>query len=244
MTKQGKQVPKIPAIFRRFQAWDDAWLLRINAKAPSAFTRFVEFFSFCGRMIVWLLVGISFLLIWYLPLAALYFALNLIWGFLSVYLCKMFVNRPRPFQVTPGVKVWEGPNTSASFPSLHAYSVMSGVLVMYAIIENWIVLVIGIPFAILVGLTRPYLGVHYLTDVLGGWIIGLCGAWISIAIAPLFSPWLKIAENLLPITLVTGTWNPFLANAWYWLVIVGVYLVLLYLSIIPRKKRKAKVAWS
>ena len=151
MTQVAEHVPKVPAIFRRCQAWDDKWLLRINAKSETHFTKFVELFSFFGRLEAWLLLAIGLLLIWYDPIGAVYVGVNLALGVIFILLCKVFVNRPRPFRITPGVHVLEGPNTSASFPSWHAYNVVSGVLAIFVVFGQWQVLVLGIPFAFCVG---------------------------------------------------------------------------------------------
>src|SRR4030042_1423295 len=105
LTQDEKTTGKVPALFRRVQPWDDKWLLRLNAKEESKFTRFVEFFSFLGRFGFWILVIAVFIFVWYDPYAALYLGLNIGVGVTVVYFIKVFVRRPRPFRVTPGVKV-------------------------------------------------------------------------------------------------------------------------------------------
>ncbi len=71
---------------------------------------------------------------------------------------------------------------SLSFPSGHSSGVAA--LVAVGLVLAWPLLsararrwslVVGIALVLLVGLTRMWLGVHYLSDVVGGWSFGL--AW-------------------------------------------------------------------
>ncbi len=244
MAQDEKPTAKVPAIFRKIQPWDDKWLLRLNAKEESKFTKFVEYFSFLGRFAFWILVAVTFVFVWYDPLAALYILLNIGFGIVIVYIIKTFVRRPRPFRVTPGVKVLEGPNLSASFPSWHAYNGIAGVLALYFIFNfEWIFLLVGIPFAICLGLTRPFLGVHYLTDVIAGWGLGILGFTLSYLIAPLTMPFVLTLENMVPLVFVRGTWGPLVGEWWFWVLLAGGVLVFLYVTVYRRKKRKDKVVW-
>jgi undecaprenyl-diphosphatase len=89
-------------------------------------------------------------------------------------LLKHLVNRLRPIVATP-VATAGGP----SFPSGHtlAVTVWVGVvlLVLLPVVPAHLRRVAvggGVVLAVLVGLTRIALGVHFLSDVLGGWLIG------------------------------------------------------------------------
>jgi undecaprenyl-diphosphatase len=71
---------------------------------------------------------------------------------------------------------------SLSFPSGHSSGIAT--LVAVALVLAWPLLsprtrhwalAVGIGLVLLVGLTRLWLGVHYLSDVVGGWSFGL--AW-------------------------------------------------------------------
>jgi undecaprenyl-diphosphatase len=87
---------------------------------------------------------------------------------------KDAVDRPRP----PGGL---DPAEGSSFPSGHAaYSVIYAwlaitlvVRVRTGITRGTAVIVAGIAVTALVGLTRVYLGVHYLSDVMSGWGLGV-----------------------------------------------------------------------
>jgi undecaprenyl-diphosphatase len=79
---------------------------------------------------------------------------------------------------------------SLSFPSGHSSGIAT--LVTVALVLAWPVLApgarrlwasLGVAVVVLVGLTRMLLGVHYLSDVVGGWALGV--AW-SLGVAVLF----------------------------------------------------------
>lgn len=244
MAQDEKSQVKVPSLFRKIQPWDDKWLLRLNAKEENKFTKFVEYFSFFGRFAFWILVAVTFLFVWYDPIAVLYILFNIGFGIAIVYVIKKFVRRPRPFRVTPGVKVLEGPNLSASFPSWHAYNGVAGVLALYVIFDfQWIILLVGIPFAMCLGLTRPFLGVHYLTDVIAGWMLGCLGFALSYLTVLILTPSLPTFEALVPWPLVRESWGPFVGTWWFWVLLAGGILAFLYITVYRRKKRKDKVVW-
>ena len=92
---------------------------------------------------------------------------------LSSSVIKHLVARVRPFQVLQGVRLLVDCGSGYSFPSSHAVNNFAGAVILshyyrkYA--WGWF------SFASLVALTRPYVGVHYPSDIVGGAIIGsLC----------------------------------------------------------------------
>lgn len=88
---------------------------------------------------------------------------------------KLLLHRSRP-------DLWPRllPESDASFPSGHSmYSaafVTALILLAWRTPFRWLVVVLGVTFSGLVGLSRLYLGVHYPTDVLCGWLTG--AAWV------------------------------------------------------------------
>lgn len=96
-------------------------------------------------------------------------------------LLKIGFDRARPDFVTPAVEVF-----TASFPSGHAALSAVVYLTLGALLANihrslafrFYFIGLGIVLALIVGLSRIYLGVHYPTDVLAGWCFG--AAWALI----------------------------------------------------------------
>jgi membrane-associated phospholipid phosphatase len=85
------------------------------------------------------------------------------------------VARPRPPRSD-----WAGPASGYAFPSGHTTTatLAAGLLCLGAVrvlhgARRVVVLVVAAAWAAVVGLSRVYLGVHWPTDVLGGWLLGL-----------------------------------------------------------------------
>ena len=77
---------------------------------------------------------------------------------------------------------------SPSFPSGHTLNatVIAGIVVYLVILRirsrrlRAVVIAVGALFAVTVGLSRVFLGHHWFTDVLAGWVLG--AAWLALVI--------------------------------------------------------------
>lgn len=94
---------------------------------------------------------------------------------LSTYLnavIKVAVGQPRPFQYDPRVqKLWE--TTGSGFPSNHT----QGAVVVWGYLatqfrRRWL-WVLAALLMVLIPLSRVYLGMHFPTDLLGGYVLGV-----------------------------------------------------------------------
>ncbi|PTL79899.1 phosphatase PAP2 family protein [Vitiosangium sp. GDMCC 1.1324] len=101
-------------------------------------------------------------------------------------LLKRVFARPRPSVVPHLTQV-----LSESFPSGHAMLsaivyLTLGALLAQLVEGRWrkaYLLSVALGLTLLIGLTRVYLGVHYPTDVVGGWMAGLAWALLSALVA-------------------------------------------------------------
>ncbi|MDF0545769.1 phosphatase PAP2 family protein [Sphingobium sp. H39-3-25] len=89
-------------------------------------------------------------------------------GRAAVELQKWLIARPRPTEVHL-VAV-----QSASFPSGHAAnSLMTGLVIALMLGGRRTPVIAALALSLVIGLSRPMLGVHWPSDVIGGWAFGL-----------------------------------------------------------------------
>ncbi len=92
---------------------------------------------------------------------------------------RNFVERPRPFKDHDGLEVLIDGKNDFSFVSDHATLTMAMGVALFLANRKWGLL--GLVFGVLGGFLRIYMGVHYPTDVIGGFALGT-------AVALLLSP--------------------------------------------------------
>lgn len=137
-----------------------------------------------------------------LPRLAAFLVVTAVAGGLLDTIVKHVVNRSRPSLLDP-VATAHG----RSFPSGHAMSsvIVYGALLLVflpAVARRRRPLVLGGAAALVlaIGFSRLALGVHFLSDVLGGWVLGL--AWLAVSTAA-FSTW-RVDRGRSPVAPLEG----------------------------------------
>lgn len=176
-----------------FQSFDEYVVRATDVYRGPMFDRIMlEFSALADGAVVLATAGLLAMFLWVLNRrgTAYFIAATAVGGLALLAILKVGFDRPRPDSTD-----WGTAALSHAFPSGHAMSV---VLLYGAILHalnrlgagdtlrriSWA----GVAFLIvMVGLSRVALGVHYLSDVLAGYLAGI--AWISFAVAAASRIW-------------------------------------------------------
>lgn len=150
-------------------------------------TRWMEFFTFFGKHI-FLLPANLLLLLYYVFKRNKWYSIKIPAIALSstalLFLLKSYFNRQRPlFPLLDSAK-------GLSFPSGHALSSVAFFgLLIYIVHKNvknrlvkLLLIILLVFWIVMIGISRVYLRVHYVTDVLAGFYIGFIWLFCSIAV--------------------------------------------------------------
>jgi len=167
----------------RLAAREHAWLERLNGvRLPRWSVALLRLASRLGDGVFWYVL-MGALVAWYgfaaLP-AVLHMGVAALAGTLLYKWLTGATERPRPYQVCPSILCLTAPLDRFSFPSghtLHAV-IFSLVATTYYPALGWLVW----PFTALVAASRMVLGLHYVSDVVAGALIGASIAALALAI--------------------------------------------------------------
>jgi undecaprenyl-diphosphatase len=151
-----------------FRAWNLAGLDRNLDLIMSVFT-------VLGGSLVIVLIAVP---LWWRGLRNPTFDVLLLLGITLVVVeaLKFAIGRPRPCDFLPGVRTLAAFPCSAeldpAFPSGHASRAFAVATLLVIRFRWWVKIPAG-AFAVLVGISRVYLGLHWPSDILGGAIVGI-----------------------------------------------------------------------
>jgi membrane-associated phospholipid phosphatase len=108
---------------------------------------------------------------------------------------KDLVGRQRPYQAYPGCITGYETDSDGSWPSGHSAGSAALATTLSLRYPNWYVIAPSVLYALYTGFARMHLGMHYLTDVLGGYVLG---AGIALIVNEFNDEMFKAADGLLP----------------------------------------------
>jgi membrane-associated phospholipid phosphatase len=117
---------------------------------------------------------------------------------------KELLAHPRPFHFDPSVQLHDPGAMEYGMPSNHSQaSVFLWGIVTTRARRAW-VWGLAVVMVILVGFSRVYLGVHFPTDVLAGWVLGAVFLAIYLWLGPRFEAWMKNAGLVVQLALAVA----------------------------------------
>ena len=164
-------------VFDQLQSWTNPYR-----------NRFILFVTFLGNHKFLIPANLSVIFYFLLVAHQNWFSIRVLTIALSslvlMLLLKTLFQRKRP--LSPLLKAAKG----LSFPSGHSimavtfYGLLLYILLHTITIEwlKWLLAILLIVLIILIGFSRVYLRVHYTSDVIAGFIIGLLWLWISLMV--------------------------------------------------------------
>jgi membrane-associated phospholipid phosphatase len=168
-------------------SWDESILVAIHATAQPQLDQFAATLTkFGGFRGVFPIATLTLLALLYLRRwrSLTYLLTTFLGSILINRIVKELLHRVRPH-------FWDSlaPELDFAFPSGHAMSSMTFIAALVIVTWGtrwcWVLLAFGSIFVPAIGWTRLYLGVHFPSDVLAGWMVSL--AWaigVSLVIKP------------------------------------------------------------
>ena len=181
--------------------WDVSLFRILNEVPPavaSVLTPLSYLFRPVGIVVVVVLIS-GYVVAWtrsVLPVAAGAVAAAVAWALAN--LAKAIADRPRPYQVVADAVLRQQPAHGTSFPSSHTAVTVAVVIALLPFLPR-VLAGVAIAYAVLVGWSRVYLGVHYPLDVLAGAGIGMAvGGAVLLALGVLLHRAAQPAQSRAP----------------------------------------------
>ncbi|MFQ4143556.1 phosphatase PAP2 family protein [Chlorogloeopsis sp. ULAP02] len=178
--------------------WDLPILVRIHSVAQPQLDVFAAMLTKLGSFwnVLPILSAIALILLMQRRWRSLTYLLITAAGSLTINrTAKEFWHRVRPH-------LWDSiaPEFDYSFPSGHAMTSMTLIAILVVLTWGsmwcWLTVILGGVFILVIGWTRLYLGVHFPSDIIAGWMVAIAWAMdVSLIIRPLSQSANTISEQ-------------------------------------------------
>jgi membrane-associated phospholipid phosphatase len=164
---------------------DVEWMEEIVEERAPALEAVSRVFDFIGGgwFAIWVLplAAATVFLVARRPWAALTFILTSAVSAGLVQLLKVAFGRPRPDEILLQLD-------SGAYPSGHVANAATVAVLLTVLVARWGIAVAGAVYVVLMALSRTYLGAHWLTDTIGGALLGVA---VSVGMWAIFAPRLR-----------------------------------------------------
>ena len=107
------------------------------------------------------------------------------------YYLKILCHQPRPYWIETGRVLGLDPDGSYGLPSSHAQNATAVWLFLAKQAKRAWALPTAIAIILLISISRVYLGAHFPTDVLGGWVVGIAFLALFLKTGPAIKKWIS-----------------------------------------------------
>ncbi|TFG00622.1 MAG: phosphatase PAP2 family protein [Promethearchaeota archaeon] len=228
-------------VLEQIKKWDKNITIRLNEIGGPYITSALKIFSFLGRETIWLLLITFYIFIWFDPFIFINIGATYLLGVLLIVPLKFSLKRNRPFTELSEITTSGRKPSSGSFPSWHAYNIVSQCIVISYLFPSIGLLIFFLFLIIIVCFSRVQLGVHYPSDVFIGVLMGIaCSLFTIIIIDPFLLDFVSKIQNLNPelFQTILYTINPLLfQNLLYLLLCILLFAVILLLGFYKSLKK-------
>ena len=166
--------------------FDSSVLTWINTHANPAFDSFFSSITRLGGVIV--ITAVTVALFVYLLFKKAFSKATLVAVGVGGSAALGFILKGAFERARPDLWEWIVNETYFSFPSGHATGSMALALCIIVLLwrTKWrlTAIIAGAIYVLVIGFSRLYLGVHYPTDILGGWLLST--AWVALVIIAIY----------------------------------------------------------
>lgn len=187
-TEENGQAEAAGGVLRRVVAWDLSFFRLLASLKPSKIVTLpLVFLVRIGDGYIWAFIAMY--LWWAVPFKELEDVILQCCFAIAISLCiyapvKILTKRRRPYDSGLDVTPLVPPLDKYSFPSGHTMNNLTVSLTLAYHIPALLVPAILLP--LFLGLLRVFFGVHYLSDIVGGVLLGTAAYFLSSAVFPAF----------------------------------------------------------
>ncbi len=184
-----------------FPSWESELIVNIQSHASTAWTYVMTTFTMLGEEML-LVAIIAYLYLCLDKKLGRTMSAGMLYALLGGEFLKNSILRLRPYFVNSNIQCLRAPAGSGdimdiaiqgySFPSLHAANAVIMFGAPFPLLRKRWARILCVFMILLIGFSRVYLGVHYPTDVLVGWLLGLVALTIVTYILRSCHNWLLV----------------------------------------------------